>query len=71
MQSDAAWGGLEVWILSAMAICLTLEGAEEEALAVGQEACRVVEIKTTPAELARRQSAQAGLLLKLGRPPTF
>jgi transcriptional regulator with XRE-family HTH domain len=67
-QPGAAWGGLEVWMLSEMAICLTQEGAGEEAIAVGQEACRIAEIKATPAELARRQSALASLLLKSGRP---
>ncbi len=67
-QSDAAWGGLEVWMLSETAICLTQEGATDEALAVGAEACRVAEVKTDPAGVALRKNSLAGLLLQAGRP---
>ena len=57
-HADAAWGGLEVWMLSETAIYLSHEGATEEALAVGTQACRVAERKTGPAELARRKAAK-------------
>lgn len=33
-QFNASWAGLEAWTLSETAICLTQEGATEEALAV-------------------------------------
>jgi transcriptional regulator with XRE-family HTH domain len=67
LQGMTPLAEMKAWILSVMADCLVVQGAGEEALALGEESCRIAE-RANVGAWDQRRSAQADRLLRLGRP---